>query len=121
MNKEQIIYCGDELYKAMVSRTAVRPLTERYPDITIDDAYHISLQMLQRRLASGEKVIGKKIGVTSKAVQNMLGVFQPDFGYLTDKMVFSDEIPISKMLMQPKAEGFIAEVSAWNERFTAPG
>jgi|TARA_B110000259_G_C14008873_1_gene398875 2-oxopent-4-enoate/cis-2-oxohex-4-enoate hydratase len=108
MNKEQIIYCGDELYKAMVSRTAVRPLTERYPDITIDDAYHISLQMLQRRLASGEKVIGKKIGVTSKAVQNMLGVFQPDFGYLTDKMVFSDEIPISKMLMQPKAEGEIA-------------
>jgi 2-oxopent-4-enoate/cis-2-oxohex-4-enoate hydratase len=108
MNKEQIIYCGDELYKAMVSRTAVRPLTERYPDITIDDAYHISLQMLQRRLASGEKVIGKKIGFTSKAVQNMLGVFQPDFGYLTDKMVFSDEIPISKMLMQPKAEGEIA-------------
>lgn len=110
MNKEQIKACGDELYQAMINRTSVRPLTERFPDISIDDAYHISLQMLQNRLDAGEKIIGKKIGVTSKAVQNMLGVFQPDFGYLTDKMVFTDEMPISELLIQPKAEGEIAFV-----------
>ena len=40
----------------------------------------------------------------------MLGVFQPDFGYLTDKMVYSDEMPISQLLIQPKAEGEIAFV-----------
>jgi len=110
MNQESIKNCGNELYEAMINRSTVSPLTERFPDITIEDAYYISLQMLNRRLEAGEKVIGKKIGVTSKAVQNMLNVHQPDFGFLTDKMVFSDEMPISEKLIQPKAEGEIAFV-----------
>jgi 2-oxopent-4-enoate/cis-2-oxohex-4-enoate hydratase len=108
MDKLLIEQCGDELYQAMVERSVLRPFTERFPDITIDDAYYISLRMLECRLAAGESVIGKKIGVTSKSVQNMLNVYQPDFGYLTDKMIYSDEIPISKLLIQPKAEGEIA-------------
>ncbi|MBA4501345.1 2-oxopent-4-enoate hydratase [Marinobacterium marinum] len=110
MDKQLIQQCGDELYQAMLERTPVRPLTERFSDITIEDAYNISLRMLERRIGAGEKIIGKKIGLTSKAVQNMLGVGQPDFGYLTDKMAFSqgEEMPISERLMQPKAEGEIA-------------
>jgi len=108
MNQDQIKNCGDELYEAMVNHTTLLPLTERFPDISIEDAYYISLQMLQRRLEAGEKIIGKKIGVTSKAVQNMLNVYQPDFGYLTDTMVYSGEMPISERLIQPKAEGEIA-------------
>lgn len=110
MNQEQIIQCGDELYQALIQRNTLKPLTERYDDISIEDAYHISLRMLERRIEAGEKVIGKKIGVTSKAVQNMLNVHQPDFGYLTDKMAFSQgqEMPISEQLIQPKAEGEIA-------------
>mgnify|MGYP000625063632 CR=1 FL=1 len=61
MDSELIKQCGDELFQAMISRTTLSPLTERYPDIMIEDAYHISLQMLQRRLDAGEKIIGKKI------------------------------------------------------------
>ena len=110
MDKQLIEQLGNELYQAMVKRTVLSPLTERFPNITIVDAYHISLHMLECRLSAGEKIIGKKIGATSKAVQNMLGVFQPDFGYLTDKMVYSDEMPISQLLIQPKAEGEIAFV-----------
>jgi 2-oxopent-4-enoate/cis-2-oxohex-4-enoate hydratase len=55
-------------------------------------------------------VVGKKIGVTSKPVQDMLGVFQPDFGFLTDGMECPEgaEIPIAGNLIQPKAEGEIA-------------
>lgn len=110
MNQEQIIQCGDELYDALIQRNTLRPLTERFDNITIEDAYHISLRMLDRRLEAGETVIGKKIGVTSKAVQSMLNVHQPDFGYLTDKMAYSQgqEMPISEHLIQPKAEGEIA-------------
>jgi len=110
MNKEQIIQCGDELFEAMCNRTTLRPFTERYDDITIEDAYNISLRMIERRVEAGEKIIGKKIGVTSKAVQSMLNVHQPDFGFLTDKMAFSQgqEMPISEQLIQPKAEGEIA-------------
>ncbi|WP_370277992.1 2-oxopent-4-enoate hydratase [Pontibacterium sp.] len=110
MNKEQIIQCGDELFEAMQQLQTLRPFTERYDDITIEDAYNISLRMIERRVEAGETIIGKKIGVTSKAVQNMLNVHQPDFGYLTDKMAYSQgqEMPISEQLIQPKAEGEIA-------------
>jgi 2-oxopent-4-enoate/cis-2-oxohex-4-enoate hydratase len=110
MDQQKIQQYGDELYTALRERRAVAPLTEREPDITIDDAYHISSRMLERRLASGEQVIGKKIGVTSKAVQTMLDVHQPDFGYLTDRMVYAngDEMPISRDMIAPRAEGEIA-------------
>ncbi len=99
---------GDELYEALRSRTTVEPLISRFPELTIEDAYHISRRILARRIEDGERLIGKKIGVTSPAVQNMLGVHQPDFGYLTDTMVFSGEMPVSELLIQPRAEGEIA-------------
>lgn len=110
MNEQEIIQCGNELFDAMKQRQTIRPFTERFNDISIDDAYHISLRMVERRMQSGERIIGKKIGVTSKAVQNMLNVYQPDFGYLTNSMAYSEgeDMPISELLIQPKAEGEIA-------------
>jgi len=110
MNNELIQQCGDELYAALRNRTTVQPLTSRYSELSIEDAYQISLRLLERRLADGERVIGKKVGLTSKAVQTMLGVDQPDFGYLTDRMAYNqgEEMPIGEQLIQPKAEGEIA-------------
>src|SRR5690554_1649727 len=110
MDQQKIQQFGDELYEAMVKREAVSPLTSRGEDISIEDAYHISLRMLERRQQAGARVIGKKIGVTSKAVMNMLNVHQPDFGYLTDDMVFNsgEAVPISDRLIAPRAEGEIA-------------
>ena len=110
MQQTEIARLGDELYDALSSCRTLPPLTEREPGITIEDAYHISRHFVQRRVDSGERIIGKKIGVTSAAVQNMLGVFQPDFGFLTDAMVFPDaaDIPIAGHLIQPRAEGEIA-------------
>ncbi len=101
---------GRELYEALRSRTVIAPLNGRVPGITIEDSYHISRAMLDLRLADGETVVGKKIGVTSPAVQNMLGVHQPDFGWLTDAMPYQGEMPVSELLIQPKAEGEIAFV-----------
>ena len=110
MNEQQIKAFGDELYQALRERRMVEPLTDREPDMAIEDAYHVSLRLLDRRLEDGEKIIGKKIGVTSKAVQNMLNVHQPDFGYLTDHMDYGngEEIPVSEEMIQPRAEGEIA-------------
>ncbi|MBP8215337.1 MAG: 2-oxopent-4-enoate hydratase [Propionivibrio sp.] len=109
MDQQQITQLGDELYAALTAGKTVSPLTSRGFDITIEDAYHIQQRMLARRIEKGEKVIGKKIGVTSKAVMNMLGVGQPDFGYLLDGMVYNEgeSIPMDT-LIQPKAEGEIA-------------
>ena len=102
---------GDELYHALLHRQVVEPLSTRYPAISIDDAYAIQQHLLARRLAAGERVIGKKIGVTSQAVMDMLGVFQPDFGWLTNAMAYNEGEPVpASSLIQPKAEGEIAFV-----------
>src|SRR5207249_4580620 len=104
---------ADELYDALRQRTTLAPLTTREPSITVDDAYRISSRLLERRMADGERVIGKKIGVTSKAVQQMLNVHQPDFGFLTDRMQVADGATVSLAragLIQPRAEGEIAFV-----------
>ena len=102
----------DELYQALRTRTTVAPLTDRTPELTADEAYQISLGLLRKREADGERVVGKKIGATSRAVQEMLKVNQPDYGFLTDRMQYAagQPIPISRELIQPKAEGEIAFV-----------
>jgi len=100
---------GQELYAALRERRTLAPLIEQDPALTIDDAYAISLDFLSRRLRDGEKVVGKKIGVTSKAVQDMLGVHQPDFGFLTDWMRVEGDIDIDgRALIAPRAEAEIA-------------
>lgn len=111
MDQQQITQLGDELYEALTTGKTVSPLTSRGFDISIEDAYHIQQRVLSRCIANGEKVIGKKIGVTSNAVMSMLGVHQPDFGYLLDGMVYNEgeSIPMNT-LIQPKAEGEIAFV-----------
>ena len=77
---------GAELFHCLRSGCTMVPITASCPNATVDDAYRISQQFLALRLAAGEQVVGKKIGVTSSAVQEMLGVYQPDFGFLTDAM-----------------------------------
>jgi len=111
MNTEHHKQLGAELYQALRQGRMVEPLTSRYPEMEIADAYAIQQQMLALRLKDGERVVGKKIGVTSKAVMDMLGVFQPDFGWLTDAMLFNPGEAINiNTLIQPKAEGEIAFV-----------
>ncbi|WP_372799612.1 fumarylacetoacetate hydrolase family protein [Litorivivens sp.] len=109
MDKARQEALGDELYHALTTQTTLTPFTEREADITIDDAYYISLRMVSRRVEAGEKIIGKKIGVTSKVVQDMLGVHQPDFGFLTDKMEYENgaDIPVAGNLIAPRAEAEI--------------
>lgn len=102
---------AEELYRCLRERRTVAPLIARHPGLKIEDAYAISLGLLERRKADGEEVIGKKIGATSKAVQDMLGIAQPDFGLLTDWMHCGEEVDIdAKALIQPRAEAEIAFV-----------
>ena len=111
MDDLKIKQYGDELYEAFVKFSPVRPLLEREPDITIEDAYKIQEHFVARRVAAGERIIGKKIGATSKPVQDFLGVYQPDFGMLTSGIVYQegDTIDLGTMI-QPKAEAELAFV-----------
>jgi 2-oxopent-4-enoate/cis-2-oxohex-4-enoate hydratase len=102
---------GDALYDAWRERRVLSPLLAREPAITTADAYAIQQRFVGRRLQAGETIVGKKIGVTSKPVQDFLGVYEPDFGQLTSGMVCSesDGVDLNQMI-QPKAEAELAFV-----------
>jgi 2-keto-4-pentenoate hydratase len=100
---------ADELWEAERSRVAIEPLTDRHSGLDIEDAYAIQTRNIDRRVAAGARVIGRKVGLTSRAMQQMLGVDEPDFGVLLDDMFVEDgdEIPLSEML-QPRIEAEMA-------------
>lgn len=120
MNDSTLEALGDALHEAQRAGRTVEPLTARYAGLGVDAAYRIQQRVLARRLAEGERVIGKKVGVTSQAVMDMLGVGEPDFGWLTDAMLAPHGGTISAArLIQPKAEGEIAFVL--KRRLQGPG
>ncbi|MEU5409847.1 2-keto-4-pentenoate hydratase [Nocardia asteroides] len=102
---------ADELARAEDERVAVSPLVDRYPDIDVVDAYEIQLLNIQRRLKAGAKVVGHKVGLSSKAMQQMMGVDEPDYGHLLAEMEVFEDVPVdtSKYLL-PRVEvevGFV--------------
>ncbi|MFA5121038.1 fumarylacetoacetate hydrolase family protein [Zavarzinia sp.] len=111
MEQATVEALGLELFEALTARRTVAPLTSRGFPITIDDAYAIQKAFLGHRIGPANAVVGKKIGVTSRPVQSMLGVTQPDFGLLLADMAVPErgDIPMSTMI-QPRAEGEIGFV-----------
>src|SRR5687767_6794920 len=110
MNEDRIDAYAEELYRALREARSVAPLTEREPSITLEDAYGIQRRLLERKLSrDGERIVGKKIGVTSAVVMKMLDVDRPDFGELTSAMVIPNggTVPIAKTILA-RAEGEIA-------------
>jgi 2-oxopent-4-enoate hydratase len=111
---------ADELWEADRSAKPVAPLTERHPDLVISDAYAIQTINITRRTAAGQRVIGRKVGLTSKPMQQMLGVDEPDFGVLTDEMIVEDGDLIDLgRLVQPRVEAELAFVMG--EDLAGPG
>lgn len=102
---------ADELWEADRSASPVAPLTERHPQLGIEDAYAIQSINIQRRISAGQRVIGRKVGLTSKPMQQLLGVDEPDFGVLTDEMFVEDGDLIDLgRLVQPRVEAELAFV-----------
>ena len=94
-----------ELWEADRTAVPIAPLTERHPELVLADAYAIQTINIERRVAEGQRVIGRKVGLTSKPMQRLLGVDEPDFGVLTETMVVEDgdEVDLST-LVQPRVE-----------------
>ncbi len=106
-------HLAEALWRAEVERIPIAPLTDRSPDLTVEDAYAIQSRNIERRIAGGAVVRGHKVGLTSRASQDLLGVREPNFGVLLDDM-FVDEgdvIPIDA-LIAPRVEAEIAFVMA---------
>jgi 2-oxo-hept-3-ene-1,7-dioate hydratase len=80
----------DTLEKAFKERKQATQLSTTWPGITIEDAYGISTLWANRRMKAGAKLIGHKVGLTSKAMQRSSKIDEPDFGYLFDDMIVPD-------------------------------
>ena len=111
MDENRIKTLADMLLKAEQTRQPIGPITETDPGVTIDNAYRIQLRVMELKQAAGQVVVGKKIGLTSLAMQNMLGVNEPDYGHILNGMVVmeGDKIPVGN-LIAPRIEGEIAFV-----------
>jgi 2-oxopent-4-enoate hydratase len=100
---------ADELWQADRTAEPVAPLTDRHPDLELADAYAIQTINIDRRVAAGQRVIGRKVGLTSRPMQEMLGVDEPDFGVLTDEMAVEDgDVILLSRLVQPRVEAELA-------------
>ena len=89
-----------ELYEARKSRTAVRHFSARYPAMTIDDGYAVQRAWVQLELADGRTIRGRKIGLTSRAMQLSSQITEPDYAPLMDDMFFDSgtDIPIDRFI-----------------------
>jgi len=109
LTPDQIVQEARELYRAEKEKSVLRPFTEKYSKIAPEESYRIQLALIEMKKGDGAKVVGKKIGLTSKAMQKMLNVDQPDYGHILDHMVLTDGASFRiGELIQPKIEPEIA-------------
>jgi 2-keto-4-pentenoate hydratase len=100
---------ADQLAEVESTKVGMAPITSSEPNLTIQDAYQIQLETISRKVKNGNRIVGKKIGLTSLAMQKLLGVDEPDYGHLLDSMVIENGGMISmEQVLQPKVEAEIA-------------
>lgn len=110
-----VIGAAQALYEARIRRESISPISLTHGISGLQIAYEVAQLNNRRRVENGARVIGKKVGLTSRAVQLQLGVDQPDFGLLFDDMEYLDgeSVPLSRLL-QPKVEAEVAFVIGRN-------
>ncbi len=102
---------AQRLLAAYTSRTPIAPLTSTYKDMTLEDAYAVQLLQMHELVSGGRQVKGHKVGLTSAAMQRLLGVNEPDYGHLLDDFFYLEHMPIpADRFLQPRIEPEIAFV-----------
>lgn len=90
LEKDQITAIADELAVAESQRSTIPLLTARHPEMTIEDSYAVQNEWRRRAVASGRRLVGRKIGLTSKVMQVATGITEPDYGAIFDDMVYEN-------------------------------
>lgn len=90
LSKEQHISIADELAEAERTHTMVPLLTQRYPDMTVEDSYAVQREWVRRGIENGRRLVGRKIGLTSKVMQEATGITEPDYGAIFEDMIFEN-------------------------------
>ena len=109
LTSEQRELAAKALHEAELTRQPIGRVTDDFPGVDVVDAYEIQLINIRHRLAEGRLIRGHKVGLSSKAMQEMMGVDEPDYGHLLDDMfVFEDEVVPTADLCQPRVEVEVA-------------
>ncbi|MBT1003575.1 2-oxo-hepta-3-ene-1,7-dioic acid hydratase [Paenarthrobacter sp. DKR-5] len=87
LGRATIEQIADELLEAALTRTPVPRLSLRHPEMTVEDSYAVQQLWRRRNEAAGRRLVGRKIGLTSKAMQTATGITEPDYGAIFDDMV----------------------------------
>lgn len=105
IDQNDISQIAEQLDTAEKTGTLTPAPTALHPDMTLDDAYRVQQAWVQRRIDQGEKIVGHKIGLTSRAMQLAVGIDEPDYGVLTDAMIIENgcAIPANRFI-QPRFE-----------------
>jgi 2-keto-4-pentenoate hydratase len=111
LSPDQRAAAAAALRAAEHDRVAVEPLIQTYPGIDVDDAYRIQLENIRLRLDAGASVVGHKVGLSSEAMQQMMGVDEPDYGHLLSDMALTESTRVdARRWLLPRVEpevGFI--------------
>ncbi|WP_294570878.1 2-oxo-hept-4-ene-1,7-dioate hydratase [uncultured Arthrobacter sp.] len=111
LNPATIESIADELLEAGRSRAPVPLLTARYPAMTVEDSYAVQRLWRQRSEDAGRKLVGRKIGLTSRAMQAATGITEPDYGAIFDDMVFESGCSVQwERYTRPRVEVELAFV-----------
>jgi 2-keto-4-pentenoate hydratase len=110
LTAEQVKELAHALHRAEHAKEPITPLTEQYPDMDVADAYAIQLEGIRERVeAHGSQIVGWKVGATSKAIQQMFNIEEPDFGHLLDNMRLDEGVEIDcTELIWPRVEPEVA-------------
>ncbi|AKK04204.1 2-oxo-hept-4-ene-1,7-dioate hydratase [Corynebacterium epidermidicanis] len=90
LTHEQIVKIADDLARAEEQRTMISRLTAQYPEMTVEDSYAVQNEWKRRGIAAGRRLVGRKIGLTSKVMQEATGITEPDYGAIFSDMVFEN-------------------------------
>lgn len=111
LSDAEVAQAADDLLQAEKARRQIGLLSLRHPGMTLDDAYRIQSAQMVRKLEAGRRIIGWKIGLTSKVMQDALGIDTPDSGVLYDDMAFASGATVPEgRFIQPRVEAEIAFV-----------
>ena len=111
MGPADLAAAAEALFRAQEDRVPIAPLTDTWDGVDVTAAYEVQLANIARRVDAGDSVRGHKVGLSAKAMQQMLGVNEPDYGHLLESMFLweSDAVDASRFL-QPRAEIEVAFV-----------
>jgi len=120
LSNKEINSIAQDLLKAEENCKPIKPITKKYPNMDYDDAYAVQKKVSDLKVENGAVIVGRKIGLTSKAMQELIGLNEPDFGTIVDNKVYAEyELIDVNSMMNPRIE---AEIGFYlNKDLKGPG